>query len=342
MTHAILPDARATVTDHRAGQLLPVSVDEQAAAAASGAESGERVAGEQVNDAEARAKADSRDGGAIDDGAAAEADLARPAGEDRPEREDLTPERAFTRTVEEGRRRLGRGVTAMLTTGFVGGLDIGTGVLALLLIERATGSVLLGGVGFSIAFVALLLARSELFTEGFLLPISAVVARKARARSLLRLWGLTIVANLAGGWCVTWLIMVGYPELHETARHAGGYYVDLGYTGRSFVLAILAGATMTLMTWMQTSTESVPGKLAAAVAVGFLLAGGQMFHSILDSLLMFAALHAGGAGFGYLDWLGRFGWSALGNIIGGVGLVTVLRLLQVPHRVALERRRPEV
>ena len=30
-------------------------------------------------------------------------------------------------------------------------------------------------------------------------------------------------------------------------------------------------------------------------------------------------------------------WSALGNLIGGVGLVTSIRLLRVPHRVAEER-----
>ena len=31
------------------------------------------------------------------------------------------------------------------------------------------------------------------------------------------------------------------------------------------------------------------------------------------------------------------GWSGFGNLIGGIGLVTSLRLLQAPHRVAEER-----
>jgi hypothetical protein len=51
-------------------------------------------------------------------------------------------------------------------------------------------------------------------------------------------------------------------------------------------------------------------------------------HVIVVSLEMFAALQAG-AHFGYLDWLGMSAWFGLGNIIGGVGLVTVLRLVQV-------------
>jgi hypothetical protein len=35
--------------------------------------------------------------------------------------------------------------------------------------------------------------------------------------------------------------------------------------------------------------------------------------------------------------LGLFAFAALGNMIGGLGLVTLLRLLQVPHKVLAER-----
>jgi hypothetical protein len=37
------------------------------------------------------------------------------------------------------------------------------------------------------------------------------------------------------------------------------------------------------------------------------------------------------------DWAQALGWSGFGNLIGGIGLVTSLRLLQAPHRVAEER-----
>ncbi len=265
------------------------------------------------------------------------------SGPDEPQPdEDLSPEASLHRTVEEGRTRLGRGVVAMAATGVVGGLDIGTGILAMLVVESQTGSRLLGALAFSIAFIALLLAQSELFTEDFLVPVTAVVARQSRFRHLLRLWGITVVANLAGGWFITWLLMIGYPELHRTAVEAAAHYAGLGVNGRSFVLALLGGAAMTLLTWMQHGTESVPAKLIAAVAIGFLLAGAQLFHSVLDSLLMFAALHTGSAPFGYLDWLSAFGWAALGNLVGGLGLVTMLRLLQVPGRVAAKRANPNL
>jgi len=44
---------------------------------------------------------------------------------------------------------------------------------------------------------------------------------------------------------------------------------------------------------MQHGTDSVPGKIAAAVAGAFLLAPPDV-HSILDSLLIFGALLEGG------------------------------------------------
>jgi formate/nitrite transporter FocA (FNT family) len=81
-------------------------------------------------------------------------------------------------------------------------------------------------------------------------------------------------------------------------------------------------------------------KLVAAVTTAFLLGAASLNHAIVVSLLMFAALHTGHAPFGYLDRLATAVWAALGNIIGGVGLVTSLRLLQVPHRVEQERRSP--
>lgn len=96
--------------------------------------------------------------------------------------------------------------------------------------------------------------------------------------------------------------------------------------------------TITLMTRMHHGTDSTFGKIAAAVAGGFLLAGLQMFHSILDSLLIFGALITGQAPFGYLDWLGWFGYTAVGNVVGGLLLVTLLRVLRSKERIREERQ----
>jgi formate/nitrite transporter FocA (FNT family) len=249
-------------------------------------------------------------------------------------------EDAFLAVVDEGRRRMSRRWGPLLSTGFVGGVDVGTGVLALLLVEGATGSKLLGGLAFSIGFIALALARSELFTEDFLVPVSTVIARQARFRMLLRLWAGTLAANLLGGWVFTWFILRGYPSLGKTAIKAGYFYVQLGLGLRAFALAILGGTVITLMTWMQHSAGSTGAQIVSAITAAFLLGAGQLNHAIVNSLLMFSALHTGHAPFGYLQWAEAAGWAALGNTVGGVALVTLVRILQVPHKLAVERANP--
>lgn len=257
----------------------------------------------------------------------------QPVAPVKPERE---VEEAFDRIVDEGCTRLARPIPALLSTGVLGGIDIGTGVLAYLLVDYYTGSKVLAGLAFSVGFVALLLARSELFTENFLVPVTAAVAGKGRVRPLLRLWVLTLAANLVGGWVIVWLILTGLPQLRAVAISAGTHYADLGVSVRSFALAVLAGAVMTLMTRMQHATDSLGVQLVPAILMGALLPIGQLFHCVLDSLFMFAALIAG-APFGYLDWLSALGWAAFGNLGGGLVLVTAIRLLRVPHRVAEAR-----
>lgn len=253
------------------------------------------------------------------------------------EGEDKELEQTFDRTVEEGSRRLERTWPGLLATGAVGGMDVSVGVFALLVVEHETGSKLAAALAFSIGFVAVTLANSELFTENFLVPIAAVAAKRNTVWSLLRLWAGTLVMNLAGGWVVMGLVMLGIPELGKTAVEVAEVYPALGIGARSFALALLGGALITLMTWMERSTESIPGKLAAAVSIGFLVAAALLSHAVVTSLEMFAALHAG-APFGYADWLGVLGWTSLGNLVGGVGLVTMLRLVQVGQDKIEEKR----
>jgi formate/nitrite transporter FocA (FNT family) len=255
---------------------------------------------------------------------------------DRDQR-DPAVEEALDRTIADGRRRLARPWPSLTATALMGGLEIGTGLLALLVVEHETGSHLAGSLAFTIGLIAVLLGQSELFTEDFLVPVTAVAARQGTLRDLARLWTVTLLVNLAGGWVITFLLMVAYPDLHAEAVAAGTNFAALGITPRSFCLALVAGAAMTLMTWMQGSTRDTIAKIAAAVSIGFLVVAARLFHSVFDSLLMFAALHTGDAPFGYLDWLRQFLWASFGNVVGGVALVTVLRLVQGRHKVQ-ERR----
>jgi formate-nitrite transporter family protein len=244
---------------------------------------------------------------------------------------------AFARSVDEGTHRLGRSLPGLLATGAVGGIDVCFGVFALLIVEASTGNRLLGALAFGSGFIALTLARSELFTENFLVPIAAVVAHRAPPVSVVRLWAGTALTNLLAGWVMTWLIIKGFTALGGVARETAGHFADGGIGAQSLASAVLGGAAITLMTWMERSTTSETARLTAAVMVAFLLAAAPLDHVIVASLEMFAGLHAGAA-FGYGTWAATAGWYALGNVAGGVGLVTVLRLVQVGEGRIREQR----
>ena len=245
----------------------------------------------------------------------------------------------FQRTVADGEYRLSRSWRNLLATGLLGGLDVGIGILALLLVKHETGSLLLGALAFGVGLIALFLAQSELFTENFLVPVAAVTARRGTVGQLLRLWFGTVTTNLAAGWLMMGLVLAGHPDLEATAVELGSKYVSFP-AGRALALGVLGGIVITLMTWMERATESMPAKLVVAVWTGFLLIAGSLSHTVVASLLLFAALQAG-APFGYTDWLAVAGVVTAGNFVGGLGLVTLLHLVQVGSRRIEDESGPE-
>ena len=256
-------------------------------------------------------------------------------GENEDPTEDQLQE-AFDTIVSEGAQRLHRTWREVLTTGLAGGLEVGFGVLLMVAVYAETASHLLAGLAFSVGFIALVLARSELFTEGFLVPVTAVVAGRAGPLQLGKLWVGTLLGNLVGGWALMWVVVQAFPELRTTVVTSATHFVDSPLDLRSVALAFLAGVAITLMTRMQHGTTSDPAKIVAAVAGAVVLAGLQLFHSILDSLLVFGALHAG-APFGYGDWLAWFWYTTLLNMAGGLLVVTLLRLVRSKDMIQRER-----
>lgn len=251
-------------------------------------------------------------------------------------REDAV-ERALDDIVRGGRPRLFRTAFELLASGIIAGIEIALGVLAFLAVEDATGSKLLAGIAFGIGFIALLLGNSELFTEGFLVPLAVVAAKEATWWRLLRFWSVTLLGNLVGGWATMWIVVTAFPELGTVAVETGKTFATAPLTLQTFLLTVLAGSAITLLTRMRVGTGDDVAKVLACVAIAFLVAGLGLFHSVLDTLFVFGGIHAG-ATYGYGQWIVFFGWSALGNFIGGLLLTSSLRLIRSHERLAEWRR----
>jgi formate-nitrite transporter family protein len=248
-----------------------------------------------------------------------------------------TPEEIYERTKEEGRRRLERPFVEEMSTALAAGFDIVAGLVVFALLqanlEHALGrsaAHVVASAGFGISFVFLVVGRAELFTENFLVPLAGLDTDEPHAwRKLLKLWVTSAPCNILAGLVIVLLLTVhsvlpygtGSPLVHQSeVIHANGVLA-------LFVSAIFAGALITAMTWFVEGHESVGVRIAVAWIVGAIILLGSFNHVIVDTIgLIFG--YRFGAHFNWLFILGNFGLSAAGNMLGGVGLVTLNRFTQ--------------
>lgn len=99
------------------------------------------------------------------------------------------------------------------------------------------------------------------------------------------------------------------------------------------MLAVLAGAAITLLTRMQQGMDDDVAKLVAAVGIAFVIVGTGLLHSVLDTIIFFVAVHAGTATVTYATWLPWFGFVVVGNVAGGLLLTTLLRAVRSRERL---------
>lgn len=253
--------------------------------------------------------------------------------------EDALVEEAAA-TVTEGAKRLNRKWPELIVTGFFGGVDIGLGILAMILVKQATDSPILAGMAFGIGLLALKLAHSELFTEEFLLPINAVIAGQASWFQVVRLWLVTLVTNLLGGLAFSWLIVLGLPGYHATLADMAIGYTDQSSPIVMIALALLAGATITLATRMQQGTSNDVVTAVVCMITGLLVIGFGMLHGAINAIIIFAAMLAG-ADISIPEFVQWFGIVIVFNMLGGLIIITLPRVVRT-HRVLAAVRRGEI
>jgi len=247
------------------------------------------------------------------------------------------PEEIYKRTREEGARRLERPLVEVIATALAAGFDIVAGIVALVLLESQLAHLLgndaahvVGSAGFGIGFVFLIVGRGELFTENFLVPLAGLDGRERNAWwKVAELWTVSPLFNVLAGAVMATLLSVhsvlpfgagkAAADLAETI-HANG-------TLALFVSAIFAGALITAMTWFVEGQDSVGVRVAVGWIAGALLALGSFNHVIVVTLELILGIRFGA----HVPWsfvLGNFFLAAAGNMIGGIGLVTLNRFTQ--------------
>ena len=246
------------------------------------------------------------------------------------------PHEMFARTRHEGQRRLTRSKLDLTTTSLVAGFDIVFGVIAIatvtaLLTPRLGPSAahMVGSLFFGIAFIFIVVGRSELFTENFFVPITALRHGRMRLLKLAELYTISPVMNVLGG---TLLILVVttkgvLPEGTPTALNELASHIDDLDLWSAFCSAIIGGALITAMTWMVEGVGTVGGRIIIAWIAGTVLALASLNHVIVVTLEFIFGMRLGTT-ISFEDTAVNFVIAAAGNLVGGLLFVTFTRTSQ--------------
>lgn len=242
-----------------------------------------------------------------------------------------------------GSRRLHRPLSESAITGFIGGMSVSFGAVAMAWAGAAVGgdisSVsighLVGALAFPVGFVILLVGKSELFTEDFFLPVTAILERRGRVTELAQLWGVTLLFNLIGALVFGFLISragVFEPEAAQQIIDLSVKKVDYDFS-TAFVKALFAGWLMTLLTWLLVAAEGFGSKLVLIWIMGSLIVLGQFNHVVISASEIFMGMFLD-APVSVTDWVfGNFTPALLGNLVGGIIFVTLLFYVQARTQV---------
>lgn len=268
------------------------------------------------------------------------------------EDESVESSKIFQTAIDAGVKRLNRPALEMGASGVIAGMSVTFGALAAAAVSGATIASfghqtelfanLLGAVVFPIGFLFVVIGRSELFTENFLVPTTSVIVKRARISLLFKLWGLTLIGNLIGAMIIAKVISLehyhGVPAVHtvEHIRHMAEFLVLERDWDASFYAGVFAGWLITLMTWLLIATKSNTIKVCVIWCVGFLIMLNKFNHVVVNSSEILMAIFIGSESITYGTWLqNNFIPTLLGNMVGGLVFVTLLeyiKVMKVPHR----------
>jgi formate/nitrite transporter FocA (FNT family) len=246
------------------------------------------------------------------------------------------PEEIFARTKEEGRHRLERPLTELVSTAIAAGVDVVFGITAIGVASLAFAGRFgpdvghfVGSLFFGIAFVFIVVGRSELFTENFLVPVAGLERTRRSWLKLVELWTVSPVFNLLGGMAMI-LVLTTHGVLPDgTGTPIMDLALKLDQNGflAAFMSAVAAGALITMMTWLVEGQPSMGVRVAVAWMTGALVALGAFNHVIVVTLEMFYGIRFG-SHVGWGDLFANMGTATLGNMFGGLVFVTLNRANQ--------------
>ena len=252
-----------------------------------------------------------------DETSSAQQDLERP-----------TAHQIFNQVSENARGELARTPLSLAISGVAGGLTMGLTGLSVSILLSMIGTTPAGRITsfffYPLGFMVVILGRSQLFTENTLYPVALMLAEKRHYLSTLRLWATVFPANIAGAFLFALLAVKTGALRPEYVAELTRLGVEAQAVPMSHVFwsGVVGGWIIAMVAWLVSASHSITGSVLLIWSMTFIVGLGHFAHCIATSGEMLSSVLNG-----QLHAAQFFGWLApatLGNILGGVLLVTLL------------------
>uniref|UniRef100_A0A923FEN9 Formate/nitrite transporter family protein n=1 Tax=Pseudomonas zanjanensis TaxID=2745496 RepID=A0A923FEN9_9PSED len=238
----------------------------------------------------------------------------------------------------QGNLELERSVAALWWSALAAGLTMGLSLMAMGLLNSRLpdheGFKVIASFGYCAGFLAVILARQQLFTENTLTAVLPIMSKPTLGNfgRLFRLWGVVLLGNLCG------TLLVAYVMLHLPIfdRRTDLAFLEIGRkvmendTGQMFAKGIISGWMIATMVWMIPSMESA--KMWIIILITYLMALGDFTHIVVGSAEVSYLVFAGQLSWEDF-WMVFAGPTLAGNIVGGSFIFALISHAQIRSEV---------
>ncbi|PYQ64030.1 MAG: formate transporter [Acidobacteria bacterium] len=266
-----------------------------------------------------------------------QADLDSRRSRHKEEEKGEEPQKSYETILEQeiaaGLTELERPAPALLLSGLSAGLDVSLSLLLMAVMKTLTQdqprvvSEILVAMMYAAGFLFVVLGRSELFTEHTTLAVLPVLDGRASLAQLGRLWGLIYIANQVGAVLFAAFLAFLGPRLGVIEPRVFGDIASglVEHPGWVILLsAVLAGWLMGLLSWLVAASRDTISQIFIVALVTTAIGIAHLHHAVVGTAEVLAGVFSG-QGATLADFGKFLLWATLGNILGGVFFVALIK-----------------
>jgi len=247
--------------------------------------------------------------------------LARPSAED-----------IYKQVEQNATEELKRSTLSLAISGFTGGIFMGLSALGvgIILAHLAPDGVVsptafvVSRMFYPLGFIVVILGRSQLFTENTLYPVALVLTQPKAIWHTIRLWATVLPSNVCGALAFASLAGMTHAMPAEVVQAIAKLGMNAAQepTSTVFWSGVVGGWIIATAAWLVSGSHSITGSVMVIWMLTFVVGLGNFAHCIATSgEILTAVLTHQLPWAAYPHW---FGPAVMGNICGGVGMVTLL------------------